>query len=238
MWIVSIIAAGVIALCLWFMRMDKRRAYVRQCIPFGLTPREIECAIMQLQGQPTERRYSVDGALTLTYRCGDLRVVEAHKATDDMWTEWMPFELVVTAKLFDNISLVGLHMLVPSQVTLSMEVIKSFKQFAATELASLVAVLERAEAEWAREPRSKAPHQEPQSAAPATSADDSDFGLLGLKPGATWPEVQAAFRTISMQFHPDRMVGLPPHLVELGTKRFNEASAAYQRLRGQFGSQA
>ncbi|MFI4855556.1 MAG: DnaJ family molecular chaperone [Phycisphaerales bacterium JB065] len=64
-----------------------------------------------------------------------------------------------------------------------------------------------------------------------------DLSLLGLKVGATWVEVQSAFRTISMQFHPDRMVGLPAHLVELGSKRFNEASAAYQRLRGQLGSQ-
>lgn len=65
-----------------------------------------------------------------------------------------------------------------------------------------------------------------------------DYALLNLRPGATWAEVQSAFRTISMQFHPDRMVGLPESIIELGTRRFNEASGAYQRLREQLGSQA
>jgi hypothetical protein len=71
--------------------------------------------------------------------------------------------------------------------------------------------------------------------APAPSADQSDYAALGLKPGATWEQVQAAYRDACRKYHPDRLTGrqVEPHLVELAVQRFKEVSAAYRRLKDQ-----
>lgn len=71
--------------------------------------------------------------------------------------------------------------------------------------------------------------------APSPSADQSDYAALGLKPGATWEQVQAAYRDACLKYHPDRLTGqnAEPHLVELAVQRFKEVSAAYRRLREQ-----
>lgn len=67
----------------------------------------------------------------------------------------------------------------------------------------------------------------------AESALDDDLALLGLKRGATWPDVQTAYRQHSRKFHPDQLTaqGVPPHLVELAVQRFKEVTSAYQRLK-------
>ncbi len=63
--------------------------------------------------------------------------------------------------------------------------------------------------------------------------DDEDLRSLGLKPGASWPQIQAAYRECCRKYHPDRLNGknVEPHLVELAVQRFKEITAAYQRLK-------
>ncbi len=62
---------------------------------------------------------------------------------------------------------------------------------------------------------------------------DSDYELLGLKPGATLEQVQKAYRIACRKYHPDRLTGqnVEPHLVELAVQRFKEVAAAYQRIK-------
>ncbi|QOJ14813.1 MAG: J domain-containing protein [Planctomycetia bacterium] len=74
---------------------------------------------------------------------------------------------------------------------------------------------------------------ERQREASAPSADQSDYAALGLKPGASWEQVQTAYRDACLKYHPDRLTGqqVEPHLVELAVQRFKEVSAAYRRLK-------
>jgi DnaJ domain len=65
------------------------------------------------------------------------------------------------------------------------------------------------------------------------AASAADLALLGLSPGATWEQVQSAYREACKKFHPDRLSGkdLPPELIALAAKRFSEMADAYQRLK-------
>lgn len=65
------------------------------------------------------------------------------------------------------------------------------------------------------------------------SGSDSDYSLLGLTRGASWEQVQAAYRDACLKYHPDRLGGqsVPPHLVDLAVREFRARTDAYQRLR-------
>lgn len=77
--------------------------------------------------------------------------------------------------------------------------------------------------------------EEPQSGQEASpdGSLDADLALLGLKRGASWDDVQRAYRDACRKYHPDRLNGqnVEPHLVELAVQRFKEVTAAYRRLR-------
>ncbi len=75
--------------------------------------------------------------------------------------------------------------------------------------------------------RSSAPAQ------PLPTALPADLATLGVGPGASWDEVQAAYRDACNKYHPDRLSGqnVAPHLADLAVRRFTEVSAAYERLR-------
>lgn len=64
-------------------------------------------------------------------------------------------------------------------------------------------------------------------------SETADYELLGLASRASWDDVHAAFRSASLQFHPDCLSGrdLPSHLIELAESHFKEISAAYQRIK-------
>lgn len=55
------------------------------------------------------------------------------------------------------------------------------------------------------------------------------YKALGLEPGATTPEVQAAFRGLALQHHPDRYKGADEKA--RATKKFQGITEAYQVLR-------
>lgn len=63
--------------------------------------------------------------------------------------------------------------------------------------------------------------------------EPSDLDTLGLKAGASWEEIQTAYRSACMKFHPDRLIGqnVAPHLADLALRHFKEVSTAYERLR-------
>ena len=58
--------------------------------------------------------------------------------------------------------------------------------------------------------------------------------------GASWEQVQAAFRELSRKYHPDRLTGqqIEPYLIELAEQRFAEIASAYQRLRSRMNGAA
>lgn len=129
-----------------------------------------------------------------------------------------------------------------------------FKQLAAAEFNRVMEhlnLLAREHAEWCEWKRRKRrpnhrwyPGDDEAEAAqgapvPADSLD-ADLALLGLKRGASWDEVQRAYRDASRKYHPDRLSGqnVVPHLVELAVQRFKEVTAAYRRLRDRMAQRA
>jgi hypothetical protein len=58
-----------------------------------------------------------------------------------------------------------------------------------------------------------------------------DYAALELQPGASWPEVQAAYREACLRYHPDRLVGQSKHLVELAVREFRVRTEAYHHLK-------
>lgn len=84
-------------------------------------------------------------------------------------------------------------------------------------------------------------NEEPQSGQepPTDNSLDADLALLGLKRGASWDDVQRAYRDACRKYHPDRLNGqnVEPHLVELAVQRFKEVTSAYQRLRDRMARQ-
>lgn len=58
-----------------------------------------------------------------------------------------------------------------------------------------------------------------------------DYAALELNPGASWAEVQAAYRESCLRYHPDRLVGQPKHLVDLASREFRIRTEAYHRLK-------
>ncbi len=61
----------------------------------------------------------------------------------------------------------------------------------------------------------------------------SPFSLLGVTPEADWKEVQAAYRRLMKEHHPDRLVaqGMPQELVRLAQERVAAFAAAYDSIR-------
>lgn len=64
----------------------------------------------------------------------------------------------------------------------------------------------------------------------------ADFEALGLTLKATWEEVKTAYHEACHKYHPDRLTGVPKHLVDLAVTRFKSISDAYQRLKEHFRS--
>jgi DnaJ-domain-containing protein 1 len=121
-----------------------------------------------------------------------------------------------------------------------------FLRQAQAEFDAIVALLESLTARGASGNGRRRPNhrwypgdEEPQSCqeAPPDGSLDADLAVLGLKRGASWDEVQAAYRDACRKYHPDRLNGqnVEPHLVELAIQRFKEVTAAYQRLRDRMG---
>ncbi|MGN0840889.1 MAG: J domain-containing protein [Candidatus Ornithospirochaeta sp.] len=66
-----------------------------------------------------------------------------------------------------------------------------------------------------------------------TKDDSHYFSILGLNPGASLEEIKAAYRKLSMDFHPDKLVGkdLNEEFIYFAEKRFQEIKEAYEFLK-------
>lgn len=56
------------------------------------------------------------------------------------------------------------------------------------------------------------------------------LGILGLEPGAGWPEIKKAYRALSMQYHPDKVRHLGEEFQQVAEEKMKEINNAYQFL--------
>ena len=73
-----------------------------------------------------------------------------------------------------------------------------------------------------------------QAASNGTASDArprSPHEILGTSPGADQKEIQAAYRKLANQYHPDKVAHLGEEFHEMAEKRFKEIQKAYDDLR-------
>ena len=71
-----------------------------------------------------------------------------------------------------------------------------------------------------------------------SSVEDSYYEILGLKPGADFAEIKKAYRTMSMQYHPDKVAHLGDEFKRVAEEKMKEINRAYQYLKSKFNSSA
>jgi hypothetical protein len=64
-----------------------------------------------------------------------------------------------------------------------------------------------------------------------TQAGDNHYTTLGIDPSASQAEVNAAFRRLAREFHPDRFAGRPEDLRAAAEAQFKRISVAFEVLR-------
>lgn len=162
---------------------------------------------------------------------------------------WYAVPVIVAAVCYESEGRLVLHMrfsLAPF-VSVSACGTQYFVEQAGAEFAQVTSYLEqiaseraqrRSEHERRRRPNHRwypgdeeGAHAQESPASPDPT--DDDLAVLGLKRGASWDDVQRAYRDACRKYHPDGLNGknVEPHLVELAVQRFKEVTAAYQRLR-------
>jgi len=71
----------------------------------------------------------------------------------------------------------------------------------------------------------------PPAAPPGAFDGDDPYRTLEVDPGASDAEVEAAFRRLIAQYHPDRVANAADEIRELAGKRASAINAAYERIR-------
>ncbi|HRP72646.1 MAG TPA: DnaJ domain-containing protein [Luteimonas sp.] len=66
-----------------------------------------------------------------------------------------------------------------------------------------------------------------------TSGRSAPYRELGLDSDASDTEIDQAYRRLMSQYHPDKLAGAAPELVEQAEKKAREINAAYDRIRKQ-----
>jgi DnaJ-domain-containing protein 1 len=86
------------------------------------------------------------------------------------------------------------------------------------------------------------PHPRDEPAPPSSSPPPASspgprtpHEVLGVAPDASPEQIRAAYQRLARQYHPDRLEGLAPELVELAHQRMVELNAAYEALKAQRG---
>ena len=59
--------------------------------------------------------------------------------------------------------------------------------------------------------------------------------VLGIGPGASVEEIKAAYRQLSLQYHPDKVASLGPEFVKVAEEKFKAIQQAYEEVRRQKG---
>ena len=63
------------------------------------------------------------------------------------------------------------------------------------------------------------------------------FAILGLAPGASFAEIKAAYRKLSMQYHPDKVGHLGEEFRKVAEEKMKEINNAYEFLKKRFGQE-
>lgn len=168
---------------------------------------------------------------------------------------WLAVPVIVVAVCYENQGQLVLHMRISLDplVSASASGARHFQEQARAEFAQVLEYLQqiarecaqrRGEQKRRRRPRHRwyPGDEEPQSGQEASpdGALDADLAMLGLKRGASWDDVQRAYRDASRKYHPDSLSGknVEPYLVELAVQRFKEVTGAYRRLRDRMAQRA
>jgi DnaJ-domain-containing protein 1 len=78
--------------------------------------------------------------------------------------------------------------------------------------------------------RARRPPPPPPEPPPGAFAGDDPYGVLAIAPSASDAEVEAAFRRLIGQYHPDRVANAAPEIRELAERRARDINAAYERI--------
>ena len=66
-------------------------------------------------------------------------------------------------------------------------------------------------------------------------AEEKYFAILGLAPGANFSEIKAAYRKLSMQYHPDKVGHLGEEFKKVAEEKMKEINSAYDFLKKKYG---
>jgi len=65
--------------------------------------------------------------------------------------------------------------------------------------------------------------------------DEKYYAILGLSPGVDFTEVKAAYRKLSMKYHPDKVGHLGEEFKKVAEEKMKEINHAYEYLKKKFG---
>lgn len=194
-------------------------------LPASVTRATVEDVLTGMGWQIRER----DGALDAYVR-GDFTVKQILRIRDSEWRR-VPVVLVITTEKSQDGATVHLAYRAHEPVLFTEDAMEHFASLATKEFKLLADYLESVQQGHAQ--------QNSGDSGPGCGPADrerlfgADLALLGLKAGASWEQVQAAYREACRKYHPDSHAGgsVAAHLVELAEQRFREIAAAYQRLK-------
>jgi DnaJ-domain-containing protein 1 len=66
--------------------------------------------------------------------------------------------------------------------------------------------------------------------APPAAADDDPYRVLEVAPTATDADIEAAYRRLIAQYHPDRVAGAAPEILALAETRARAINTAFDRI--------
>jgi len=72
------------------------------------------------------------------------------------------------------------------------------------------------------------------TAAPGEIDEDKYYAILGLSPGADFSEIKAAYRKLSMKYHPDKVGHLGEEFKKVAEEKMKEINNAYEYLKRKF----
>jgi len=67
-------------------------------------------------------------------------------------------------------------------------------------------------------------------AAPPPAVDDDPYRILEVDPRASDADIEAAYRRLIAQYHPDRVANAAPEIVALAETRARQINQAYERI--------
>jgi DnaJ like chaperone protein len=66
--------------------------------------------------------------------------------------------------------------------------------------------------------------------------EEKYFAILGLTPGSSFSEIKAAYRKLSMQYHPDKVGHLGEEFKKVAEEKMKEINIAYEFLKKKYGN--